>query len=109
MTEFKTRRPAAALFYTMWAVILAVSVHDGFLVLLNRWTIADDEQNPVGRWLIAADGGDVRLFLAAKLVGTIAAASVLLVLYWKQPPLAWVVCVVLALGQLGLFVYLTCW
>ena len=96
-----------ALYYTLWTVIVAISVHDGYLVLLNRWTIARDGRNPLGRWLIAADAGDVRFLLVAKLVGTIVAATVLLVLFWKRPRVAWVVCPALALTQICLLVYLT--
>jgi hypothetical protein len=103
----KASRWGNVVYYSLWTMIVAVSVHDGYLVLLNRWTIAVDEQNPLGRCLIAADSGDIRFLLAAKTVGTIAAAAVLLVLFWKQPRLAWVVCVVLALLQLWLVVHLT--
>ena len=100
-------RWSTLLYYTLWIMIVAVSVHDGYLVLLNRWTIAQDERNPLGRWLISADGGNVRLLLVAKLLGTIGVATVLLVLFWKKPRLAWVVCTSLALMQIWLVVYLT--
>ena len=68
---------STVLYYTLWIVIVAVSVHDGYLVLLNRRTIAEVERNPLGRWLIAADMGNVRFFLVAKVLGTIVAATVL--------------------------------
>ena len=98
---------STVLYYMLWIMILAVSVHDGYLVLLNRQTIAQDEQNPLGRWLIEADGGDVRFLLLFKLIGTITVATVLLVVFSKHPLQAWIVCAVIALAQACLLVYLT--
>ncbi|MEO2008183.1 MAG: hypothetical protein ABGX22_05785 [Pirellulaceae bacterium] len=112
MSELTTNERASAylptaLYYMLWTLIVAVSVHDGYLVLLNRWTIAVDEMNPVGRWLIATNGGDVRFLLITKLTGTIVAAAILLILYWRKPRLAWIICPIVAVAQTGLAVYLT--
>jgi hypothetical protein len=60
---------------TMWLWMLlvfvaAVSVHDAALVVLNHEVILHYEQNPVGRWLIEANGGEVWMFAAVKLFCT---------------------------------------
>jgi len=95
------------LYHLLLVVIVAVSVHDGFLVLLNRGTIARDEQNPLGRWLIDLNEGGIRYILAAKFVGTIAVATVMLILFRKRRRMAWVICTVIATGQIILALYLT--
>ena len=48
--------------------VVAVSVHDAMLVVLHADIIGDVEQNPIGRWLIELQGGEIWLFLVAKLV-----------------------------------------
>lgn len=94
------------IYYSMCLAIAAVSVHDGYLVIFNK-KIAEDEQNPVGRWLIEAGSGGIHYFLAAKLTGTVIVTTVLLLLYWRKPRVAWFVCSALFVGQLSLLLYLT--
>ena len=93
-------------FLLMWLFIIGVSVHDGFLVLAHRSSIAEFELNPVGRWLIVSNGGDIWILLSAKALGTLAASSILLWLYWLRPRLGWTVCAVLCLLQLVLLIFL---
>jgi hypothetical protein len=92
----------------MWLFIVAVSVHDGYLVMANRTSMWFAERNPLGRWLIHANGGDVWLLLAAKAFGTVGVASFLLTLYSFRPRLAWTACAATAAFQFGLLVYLCC-
>jgi hypothetical protein len=87
--------------------IAAISVFDGFLVMVHPWTIAIDEQNPIGRWLIAADAGRLRLLACFTLLGTIIVVAVLLVLFRRRPNVAWIVCTALAPTQGSLAVDLT--
>ena len=93
-------------FLLMWLLIIGVSVHDGFLVLASRNSITDMELNPLGRWLIHCNGGDIWLFLAVKAFGTLAASSLLLWLYWLHPRLGWTACAWIFLLQLALLVFL---
>ena len=93
-------------FLAMWLFIIAVSVYDGFCVLASRATIATVEGNPVGRWLIKANGGDVWLLLAAKAMGTVLAAALLLLLHSMNSRIGWIVCVNVAAFQLMLLYWL---
>jgi hypothetical protein len=93
-------------FLIMWLLIIFVSAHDGYLVLANRFLIAHVELNPFGRWLIHRNGGDIWLLLAAKSIGTLAASSLLLWLYWLRPRLGWSACAAIAAFQLGLLLFL---
>jgi hypothetical protein len=104
--NFALAPPFRNVFFSLWLVIIGVSVHDGYLVFLHRSTISIFEQNPVGRLLLAWNGGDIWLLLAAKAIGTICASSVLLQLYWARPRLGGIACGITALLQLLLLHYL---
>ena len=52
-------------------VIAAVSAYDTYWSFKNQDTLYDFEQNPVGRWLMELDGGDVALFMTVKMIGTL--------------------------------------
>ncbi len=95
-----------AVFYLLWLFVIAVSVHDGGLVVEHRYLIGTYEQNPVGRWLLEADAGDISILLLAKGVGTLIVATSILMMFNRQTRLAWIVCSVLALFQLLLLAYL---
>jgi hypothetical protein len=93
-------------FALLWVSIVGISVHDGLLVLAHRGIIADAELNPVGSLLLRWNGGDIWYLLAAKAVGTVSAAAVLLVLYWKRPRIGWIVCAATAAFQALLLLFL---
>jgi hypothetical protein len=95
-----------ASFWLLWLFTISVSIHDGFWVLANRRAILNDERNPVGRWLLAQNGGDVWFLLAAKAAGTIVAATLLLTLYWRFPDLGWIAGSAVAGLQLVLLLWL---
>lgn len=94
-------------FFVLWALVVAVSVYDGFWVLVTREVIQREERNPVGRLLIELNGGDVWLLLGLKAAGTVCAGALLLVLYWTWPRIGWAACFLTAAMQLVLAVYLT--
>jgi hypothetical protein len=93
-------------FLLMWLFIIGVSVHDGFLVLSNRRYMFEMELNPVGRWLLDCNGGDIWLMLLAKAVGTLVASSILLWLHWLRPRVGWSACAAICLLQLILLIFL---
>ena len=68
-------------FQTLVAVIVLISLYDGFLVSKFQDCILHFEQNPVGRVLIQWNDGDVSLFLATKALGT---SLVVLALVWLR-------------------------
>jgi len=93
-------------FFVPWAFILFASAHDGYLLIANRQTMWVAELNPVGKWLIQLNGGDIWLLLAMKTMGTVMAAAVLLVLYWTRPRVGWIACAAVAAFQLALLLFL---
>lgn len=93
-------------FLLVWLFIISVSVHDGFWVLANRVAMLDNERNPVGRWLLAQNGGDIWFLLTVKALGTLAAAALLLILFWRLPLLGWIAASVVAGLQLLLLLWL---
>ena len=67
-------------------LIAAISVHDALLVVVNHDEIGDMEQNPMGCWLLALNGGEVGLFVLVKLATTALACVLLIDLYerWQR-------------------------
>src|SRR5688572_19948483 len=105
MTRWPLNR-STVLFFGVWLFVIGASVHDGFLVLANRQVMINDERNPVGRWLVERNGGDIWLLLAVKAIGTITAATLLLVLFWTVPRLAWIACIAVAAFHVVLLLWL---
>lgn len=97
----------AAIFACCCLFVAMVSVHDALLIVMNHQVIYEVEQNPIGRWLIEMQGGDVWLFVLAKLAGTAVVCSLLVTLYEARARLATVAAVALAFFQLALLCYLT--
>ena len=93
-------------FLFMWLFIVGVSVHDGYLVLACRTAMAEEELNPLGRWLIHWNGGDIWLFLTVKTLGTLSVSSLLLWLYWLRPRLGWTTCAGICMVQAVLLIFL---
>jgi hypothetical protein len=98
-------RLETAAFTAAWLFVIGSSVYDGYWVLANRQMIASFERNPLGRLLIQWNNGDVWLLLTAKTLGTLAAASILLLVYWTRPQLGWLACLAATAMQLALI----CW
>ena len=100
-------RGSAIALATCCMLVAAVSVHDAMLVVLHADIISEVEQNPVGRWLIELQGGDVWLFVSLKLVGTAIVCAVLVTLYEYRTRLALAASSGVASFQAGLLWYLT--
>ena len=96
----------AAIFAALLLIVVGVSVHDAYLVLLYEDVIETTERNPIGLYLIEINGGGVTALLAAKLIGTCVAASLLMMLHEKKRGLALVVAACLACFQIVLLLYL---
>ena len=106
MLQLVRQNRIALIFGVCCVWIAAVSVHDAVLVVVYQDMIERHEQNPVGRWLIQVGGGEVWLFLLAKLAGTAAVCTVLARLYQSRRYLALPVAVPVASFQLLLLCYL---
>ncbi len=96
----------AALFIALWLFLIFVSVFDGYLCVRFRHELHKTELNPVGRILIRLNGGQVWLMLAAKFLGTVIAATIVLLIYGRRPRLGITVAGALATLQLGLLLFL---
>lgn len=90
----------------MWLFIVFASVHDGYLVLAYRPIMHIVEQNPAGRWLMDRNSRDIWLLLAIKALGTLCAASLLLLLHSFRPRIGWIACAAVAAFQVSLLLYL---
>tara|TARA_R110002072_G_scaffold303029_1_gene491473 strand:+ start:207 stop:491 length:285 start_codon:yes stop_codon:yes gene_type:complete len=90
-----------------WLVTGVVAAYDTYLTVHFQETINQLEENPVGRWLIKADGGSVALFVGAKFIGTILVLGALPLLYAHQRTLGVVVATGVAICQVILLCYLT--
>ncbi len=101
------RRNRVALTFAICCLwIAAVSVHDAVLVLAHHDVIGQLEQNPLGRWLIQAHGGDVWLFVWLKLAGTALVCAVLVKWYRYRSFVAVAVAAAIACFQSLLLLYL---
>jgi hypothetical protein len=94
------------LFAALWLFVIFVSVFDGYLVVRFRHELHKTELNPLGRWLIQLNGGQVWLLLATKFAGTVAAAALVLLIYGRWPRLGITIASVVASLQLCLLLFL---
>jgi hypothetical protein len=88
------------------AIIAAVSIYDVYWSFKNQEVLWEFEENPVGSWLIAKDGGDVALFMTVKMISTMFVVAAVPILYRFRAYWGMAVGVSLATFQSGLFVYL---
>jgi hypothetical protein len=93
--------------YCCLGVIALVSIHDAMLIVTNHEIINDVEQNPVGTFLLQLQGGQVWLFVFAKLLGTSLVTTCLVVLYEYRKRLGLLVATVISIFQCLLLTYLT--
>jgi hypothetical protein len=94
------------LFAVLWLFVIFVSVFDAYLVLEHRYLLPEFEQNPLGLALIKLNDGQVWYLLTVKLIGTIAAGSLILLTYNRSRRIGLTVTVLIAGVQLWLLVYL---
>ncbi|MGN6547746.1 MAG: hypothetical protein ACTHK7_22040 [Aureliella sp.] len=96
------------IFFGLCCLIIAlVSVHDAALIVLNYQVIAEVEMNPLGRWLLELQGGEVWLFVLVKLAGTAFVWAVLVEVYRRRQRYGLIAAGALTGFQLGLLCYLT--
>ena len=94
------------IFAALWLFAIFVSVFDGYLVIRYRHELHRTELNPVGRFLIQLNGGQVWLMLAAKFLGTIAAATLVLLIFGRWPRIGMTIACAIAGLQLALLLFL---
>jgi hypothetical protein len=95
------------LFFSLWVFVLFVSVFDSLLTLNLQQEMMNSELNPMGRALLYLDSGRAGYLVGLKGVGTVLAASIVLVLRWRRPKLGMIVVGGLAMFQFALLLILT--
>ena len=79
----------AVVYAELWLFIGFASAIDIYMSIKTQEYLLDLEMNPVGRWLIRVDGGDVALFMGIKTAGTTLALGILVMLYQWNKRFAW--------------------
>ena len=88
-------------------IVMAISVHDAVLIVVNHQIISDMEQNPIGVWLLGLHNGSVWPFVFLKLVGTSLVGTVLITIYRRNKKIGLDCTVGLAAIQVALLCYLS--
>ena len=87
-------------------VIITISSIDMYWLSKNKDGIVESEKNPIGRYLIELDDGDVSLFIFWKFMGTFAVIYFLQKFFIKRNGLALIVVGGVAAIQTLLLLYL---
>ena len=93
----------------MWscvAIIASVSMYDVYWSFKTQFVLAETEQNPIGKWLINLDNGDIALFMTVKMMGTMFVILAIPALFFFRRRWGMSACVSVATFQLCLFCYL---
>jgi hypothetical protein len=93
-------------FSILWLAIGLISSVDLYWAIKNQCIIAQNEENPIGRYLIQLDQGEVALFMGIKMAGTILTLGILIFLYHWRRLYAWTAIVSLSIVQFWLLHYL---
>lgn len=88
-------------------LVMAISVHDTVLIVVNHQIISDMEQNPIGVWLLSLNDGSVWPFVFLKLAGTSLVGAVLITIYRRHKEIGFGCTVGLAAIQVSLLLYLS--
>jgi len=90
----------------MWLAIGIISSVDVYWSIVNQEILMEAEENPIGKYLIEHEDGDIALFMSVKVAGTIMALGILVVLYHWNKRYAWPIIIVLTVAQFWLLSYL---
>ncbi len=101
-TSFMIRR---GWFPALWLFIGAVSAMDCYLLFRFRDLMWELEENPIGRYLIELDSGNVTVFILTKAAGTVVVMCVLAGLYVYRRRWSFPITGSIAAFQLTLFIY----
>lgn len=87
-------------------IIAIVSAIDTYWICKTRTIIAESEENPIGRYIMSIDNGDIALFILIKFIGTFLSVYIIYLLYRFRTTFAIIVSTVIATLQLILLGYL---
>jgi hypothetical protein len=94
------------IFAVQYILIGGIGAYDTYLSIKHRETLYENELNPIGRWLIERDHGDVALFMGVKMAGTILALGIMCYYFSVRPWRALFVGLVLCVVQVVVLLYL---
>lgn len=96
-----------SLFLLVWLFVGFVECYDIYWSIKLQDTLYNDELNPVGRFLLSLDGGDVALFMAIKVAVIMLILGILPVILWSyKTKMAWLLLSIIFISRLGLFIFL---
>lgn len=96
-----------AIFLLVWLFVGFVEVYDVYWSIKLQDMLVQNEINPVGKFLLSMDGGDVALFMAMKVSAIIMIlGSLPAILVSDRPKLAWSLLGVIFISRLALFLFL---
>ena len=90
----------------LWLFVGYVSSYDMYLAIKNQNILLENEQNPIGRYLIIEDGGSVALFMSVKFFGTVLTLGFLSLLYKYKENWAWISMIALCFFQFILLCFI---
>jgi hypothetical protein len=100
LTKLFIKHAYVVAYAELWLFIGFISAIDIYVSIKTRAYLLYCEMNPLGRWLIRLDGGDIALFMGIKTAGTVLALGLLVWLYHLKQSWAWPVIIALSLAQL---------
>ena len=83
-----------------------ISAYDLYLATSFSSELIENEQNPLGRFLIKANNGNIALFMGLKFAGTITCLAILAIMYKFKKNWAWICVSAITLFQISLLLYL---
>tara|TARA_R100000664_G_C2732209_1_gene122504 strand:- start:416 stop:715 length:300 start_codon:yes stop_codon:yes gene_type:complete len=88
------------------AIIVCISAIDIYWLSKNRGHMIEMEKNPIGKWLLQADNGDVSLFIFCKFLGTFLVIGAIYLLSFHESKYTRTVAISIAIAQIILLCYL---
>lgn len=89
----------------MFLWIWSVSMLDHYFTIKLSATINSEEQNPIGLWLLALDGGSPALFMTIKMICLWVIGAIIYIIYRSKPYWALASLISLSIVQLLLVLY----
>jgi hypothetical protein len=90
-----------------WLFIGLVEAYDVYWSVKLQDTLYENELNPIGKFLISLDNGDVALFMALKVAAIILIlGSLPAIMFANKAKLAWFLLGIVVVSRLALFVFL---
>ena len=95
------------LFLMTWLFVGFVEAYDVYWSVKLQDTLYENELNPIGKFLISSDNGDVALFMALKVAAIILIlGSLPAIMFANKAKLAWFLLCIVCISRLALLVFL---